>query len=416
MSTQVNHGRRHLPGATDRGACMAQEHLVGHGLQARPVLLASIGRTLVRYRLGEDGFVEQDHVELPLTVQYGCFHPGRPLAYVACSNGGVASQGDRHCLVQVSLGDTGMRIVAEPAALPYRPLHASVDTGCNRLALAYNRPAAVTIHDLHNDGGLVPQRRLLAEGTERVGHFPHQVIPMPGSQDLLLTCRGDDASTANEENPGSLRVLRDEGRTLACVQAVAPNAGYGFGPRNCAFHPQGHMLYAVLERQNRLAAFRYREGLIEPQPSWEVGLLDNPGKVRRPQLGGAIAIHPTGRYAYVVNRAHPVSDGSGNAAACGENSIVVFHLDALTGEPREMQRLALNGLHARCLALASDGKVLVAALRQPGRFKDDYGRIVECRAGFASFHVADSGHLTFIRQDVIDVGKDQLFWADFAPI
>ncbi|ANN70291.1 beta-propeller fold lactonase family protein [Bordetella bronchialis] len=395
---------------------MAQQHLARHGLQTGPVLLASIGRTLVRYCLGEDGVVEQNRLELPLTIQYACFHPGRPVAYVACSNGGVAIQGDRHCLAQVSLGDTGMRIVAEPAVLPYRPLHASVGAGRNRLAIAYNRPAAVTIHDLDNDGGLVPQRRLLAEGTDRVGHFPHQVIPMPGSQGLLLTCRGDDAGTANAENPGSLRVLRDEGETLACVQAVAPNAGFGFGPRNCAFHPQGHMLYAVLERQNRLAAFGYREGLIEAQPSWELGLLDNPGNVRRPQLGGAIVIHPTGRYAYVVNRAHPVPDGSGDAAACGENSIVVFRLDGLTGEPREMQRLALNGLHARCLALAPDGKVLVAALRQPGRFKDDYGRVVECRAGFATFSIGNTGHLTLIRQDVVDVGDDKLFWADFAPI
>ncbi|OZI61822.1 lactonase family protein [Bordetella genomosp. 11] len=395
---------------------MGQEQLVGHGLEAGPVLLASIGRSLFRYRLGDEGFVEQGRLELPLAVQYACFPPGRPVAYVACSNGGVAVPGDRHCLVQVSLGDTGMHIVAEPVALPYRPLHASVDMGRNRVALAYNRPAAVTVHDLDDNGGLVPPWRLLAEGAERVGHFPHQVIPMPGSPDLLLTCRGDDASTASEENPGSLRVLRDEGQTLACVQVVAPNAGFGFGPRNCAFQPQGHMLYAVLERQNRLAAFRYREGLIEPQPSWDVGLLDKPEKIRRPQLGGAIAIHPTGRYAYVVNRAHPVPDGSGNAAPCGENSIVVFHLDVRTGEPREMQRLALNGLHARCLALAPDGKALVAALRQTGRYKHDDGRIVECAAGFVTFHIADTGHLTFMRQDVVDVGNDQLFWADFAPI
>ncbi|ARP79737.1 hypothetical protein CAL12_02115 [Bordetella genomosp. 8] len=399
---------------------MGQEHLVGHGSETGAVLLASIGRRLVRYRLGDDGFVERDRLELPLAVQYACFHPARPIAYVACSNGGVASAGDRHCLVQVSLDDTGMQMAAEPVALPYRPLHASVNTEGKRLTLAYNRPAAVTLHDLDDDGRVAPRRRLLAEGTALVGYFPHQVISMPGSRDLLLTCRGDDAGQAGEENPGSLRVLRDEGQTLACAQTVAPDGGFGFGPRNCAFHPRGHMLYAVLERQNRLAAFPYREGVIAPQPSWDVELLENAGNVRRPQLGGAIAIHPTGRYAYVVNRAHPVADGSGplpaKAMTCGENSVVVFELDAQTGEPREMQRLALDGLHARCLALTADGKVLVAAPRQAGRFMRDDGRIVECTAGFATFHVADTGRLTFIRQDVVDVGNDQLFWTDFAPV
>ncbi|OZI66531.1 beta-propeller fold lactonase family protein [Bordetella genomosp. 11] len=143
---------------------------------------------------------------------------------------------------------------------------------------------------------------------------------------------------------------------------------------------------------------------LRPRASW------------RPQLGGAIALHRTGRYAYVVNRAHPVPDGSDNPAVCGENSVVVFDLDAQTGEPREIQRVALNGLHARCLTLSPDGKVLVAALRQSGRIMHDNGRIVECTAGFAAFHIADTGHLTFIRQDVVDVGRNQLFWADFAPI
>ncbi|WP_454688093.1 beta-propeller fold lactonase family protein [Achromobacter aloeverae] len=352
---------------------------------------------------------------MPLAVQYACFHPGRAIAYVACSNGGVASPGDRHCLAQVALDAAGMTMSAEPVALPYRPLHAAMAADRNRLALAYNRPAAVTVHDLDSHG-FVQGRGRLAEGEDLVGHFPHQVIPMPACEDWLLTCRGDDAGASGKENPGSLRVLRYDGDAMACAQAVAPNGGFGFGPRNCAFHPHKEVLYAVLERQNRLAGFRHRNGVIDAEPCWNVGLLRHPDTVRRPQLGGAIAIHPAGRFAFVVNRAHPAPDGSGAAAPCGENSIVVFRLDDATGEPRELQRVALNGLHARCLALSPDGAILVAALRQAGRRLDDDGGVVDCAAGFASFHVADSGHLTFMHQDAVDVGGEQLFWADFVPV
>jgi len=396
------------------------------GLGAGQVLLASIGRRLVRYRRGDEGdkegkggkgghgFIERDSLETPFAVQYACFHPDRPIAYVACSNGGVASPGDAHCLLQVALDDTGMRLLAQPLALPYRPLHAAVDVKHKRLALAYNRPAAVTVHGLDADG-LVQGQPLLAQGPGQVGHFPHQIIPLPGTGHWLLTCRGDDPSPTSAENPGGLRVLRDDGQTLACVQTVAPNAGYGFGPRNCAFHPHRQVLYAVLERQNRLAAFQYGPTGIEPEPFCEAELLACPTAVRRPQLAGAIALHPTGRFAYVVNRAHPVPDRAGKAVPCGENSIVVFHLDEQTGAASELQRMPLNGLHARCLALSADGTRLVAALRQAGRCLADDGGVLEYAAGFAVFSIAASGRLTLAHQDEVEVGEAQLFWADFVP-
>jgi 6-phosphogluconolactonase (cycloisomerase 2 family) len=393
---------------------MGREHPADGVAAIGQDLLACIGRRLIRYYPHDAGFTEQESVEMPLSVQYACFHPDRAVVYVACSNGGVGTPGDRHCLAQVELGETGMTVLKAPIALPYRPLHASVDPRQNRLVLAYNRPAAVTVHDL-DAPGFVQGRGFLVEGGDVVGYFPHQIIPMPGGQDFLLSCRGDDASTSNKENPGSLRVLRYDGLRMACKQAVAPNGGLGFGPRNCAFHPHRDVLYAVLERQNRLAVFGYRDGVIEPQPRWTVNLLKNTDTARRPQLGGAIVIVPSGRFAYVVNRAHPVSDNPGMAAPCGENSIVVFELDDLTGEPRELQRVALHGLHARCIALSRDGAFLVAALRQAGRYLHDDGSVVECSAGFATFRVGDSGHLTFMHQDVVDVRHEQLFWADFAP-
>jgi 6-phosphogluconolactonase len=391
---------------------MGSKYLDDHRLGN--MFLASVGRHLMLYELHKGALVQKGSLTMPLSVQCACFHPSQAIMYVACSNGGVANPGDQHCLAQISLGADALTMVAEPLALPGRPLHAAVLACQSRLALVYNQPASLTVHAL-DIRGLVWGPDYLAAGGDLVGYFPHQVIPIQDCQRILLTCRGDDASASGKENPGSLRVLEYDGKTMICTQNVAPNKGYGFGPRNCAFHPNGRTLYAVLERQNRLLGFRYRHGTIEPEPCWNVDLLANSSAVQRPQLGGAIVVHPNGQYAYVVNRSHPVSDSSSKVTRCGENSIVVFRLDSLTGEPRELQRVELNGLHARCISLSSDGRILAAALRQPGRCLSADGKIINYSAGIAVFHVEESGKLTLMHQNDIEVGGEPLFWGGFAP-
>lgn len=378
------------------------------------LLLASIGPLLTLNELRDGAVVRVDSLSMPLNVQYACFHPRLGIAYVACSNGGVASLGDRHCLVQVRYGQRRLELVADAIALPYRPIHVSIDPLGRRLAIAYNRPAAVTRHELDAQGA-VSEDHYLVDDPVLIGHFPHQILPIPSKEDWLLTCRGDDASPAAPENPGCLGVLTDSGQAITCSQRIAPNGGYGFGPRNCAFHADGRTLYAVLERQNQLLGFRCRGGTIEPQPRWVMNLLERPLEVRHPQLGGAIVLHPGGRHAYVVNRWHPVPADTAQPAPCGENSIVVFALDPDGGKPAVTQRVPLSGLHARCITLSHDGHFLVAAPRQPGRYLDESGRIVECTAGFTVYRVMSDGRLERLGHHAVDVGRDQLFWADFCP-
>ena len=62
-------------------------------------------------------------------------------------------------------------------------------------------------------------------------------------------------------------VLRDE-------ISIAPNGGYGFGPRHLDFHPSRSWIYVSLERQNALAMFSHEAGtltatLVVPTPPVE---------------------------------------------------------------------------------------------------------------------------------------------------
>jgi len=57
---------------------------------------------------------------------------------------------------------------------------------------------------------------------------------------------------AKPEEPGALKVFYYEGSKLTNEASVAPNGGYGFGPRHLDFHPTKPWVYVSLERQNRL--------------------------------------------------------------------------------------------------------------------------------------------------------------------
>lgn len=371
---------------------------------------AAVGDRLICYALDADGRMREiAALAMPCNVQYACLDPARALLYVACSNGGVGSRGDRHRLALVAV-DGAMRMLMDPIALPHRPIHAALDLAGHRLLIAYNLPAAVTVHALDGEGRV---DRCIGhwEGADLVGWFPHQILPVPGSDEVLLTCRGDDATAEGAENPGSLRVLRIGQDQARLVQAVAPRGGFGFGPRNCAFHPTEPWMYAVLERQNAPAMFQVREGRIAAQPACTVGMLQHPERIHRPQLAGALELHPNGRFAYAVNRSHAVvPDGPHMVWTGGENSIVVFRLHARTGEPVRIQAAPLQGLHARCIAIAQGGRLLVAALRQASQRRTDAG-VEDCPAGFSILRIGHDGCLAPLDHVAVPVGTGQLFWA-----
>jgi 6-phosphogluconolactonase len=104
---------------------------------------------------------------------------------------------------------------------------------------------------------------------------------------------------------------------------VAP----GMGPRHLAYHPNGKWTYGIAELANEVMAFNWdaKKGTLTQFQSVKTlaeGFKD-------PSTAAEIAVHPNGKFLYASNR--------------GEDSLVVYAIDAKSGELSLKQRVPSGG-------------------------------------------------------------------------
>ncbi|MNR11354.1 Lactonase, 7-bladed beta-propeller [compost metagenome] len=130
------------------------------------------------------------------------------------------------------------------------------------------------------------------------------------------------------------------------------------------------------------------------------------------QLAGAIHVHPSGKFVYLVNRAdathshqgHPVFSG-------GENNIAVYAITPETGEPTLVQHVDTRSFHVRTFACDPSGRLLVtASIKALAAYYDEKGLTVT-PATLSIFRIADDGHLKYVRSvDVETQGNQLQYW------
>jgi 6-phosphogluconolactonase len=101
----------------------------------------------------------------------------------------------------------------------------------------------------------------------------------------------------------------------------------GMGPRHLAFHPNGKWAYAIAEISNEVMAFGWdaNKGTLTQFQSVKT-LADG---FKDPSTAAEIAVRADGKFLYASNR--------------GEDSIVVYAIDATTGELTLKQRTPSRG-------------------------------------------------------------------------
>jgi 6-phosphogluconolactonase len=135
---------------------------------------------------------------------------------------------------------------------------------------------------------------------------------------------------------------------LAPNDPPAVKVNGGSGPRHLAFHPDGRWVYAVQELSNEVVAFRWdgaKGSLAQFQAVKTLG-----EGFTGPNTAAEIMVRKDGRFLYVSNR--------------GEDTLVVYAIDAQTGELTLQQRVPARGRVPRFFTFDPSGKWLIVGAQE----------------------------------------------------
>jgi 6-phosphogluconolactonase len=420
----VSFGQAQTPAAAVIPAATGKPSGVG-----RVALYAAVGDELSLYDVdvADAALVKRSSVTLPGNVQEAWPHPSMQYLYVAWSNGGPSyatlstdpvSKGDRHGVgaFRIDPASGALQTLGQPAPLPSRPIHVTVDISGTHVLTAHNDPSGVTVHRINSDGTI---GALVQEPAELdVGVYAHQVRVDSSNKTVILVTRGNGPTAAKPEDPGALRIFDYNDGVLANRASIAPGGGFNFQSRHLDFHPTQPWVFLTLERQNKMEVYRkLSDGTPSPEPSFIKDTLADPQHIRPMQAAGTIHIHLNGRFVYVANRASSTVDFKGQQVfAGGENNIAVFSINPATGEPTLIQNIDTRGMSARTFALDPSGRILVAANQFPMVVRAG-SNLKTVPASLAVFRVRGDGKLDFVRKYDVQAGSGKsLFWAGIVAL
>jgi 6-phosphogluconolactonase len=381
---------------------------------ARVALYASVGPELTQYDVDVAGatLVRRGTVRLPANVHYAWPHASGQFLYVASSDSapGMGSAGNTHHVTafRIKAASGALSAHGDPIPLPTRPIHMTTDIPSEHLLVAFSNPSGIRVYRINPDA--TPSGEVVQPGPIDPGIYGHQVRVSPDNELVTLVTRGHDAAGAKPEEPGALKVFNYKDGLLTDEVSVAPNGGYGFGPRHLDFHPIRPWVYVSLERQNKLDMFEITGKAVSAAPVFRKETLAEPNNIRGRQAAGTVHVHPSGRFVYAVNRASSATEVEGKPVFVGgENTLAVYEIDTTTGEPTPIQHVATHGIHCRTFHIDPSGRLLVAAhiMALPVREGSSI-RVVP--ASLAVFRINDDGKLDFIRKYDVDVGDKTMFW------
>ncbi len=381
----------------------------------RVALYASVGPELTHYEVDVDAatLTRRGTVALPANVHYCWPHASRPLLYVASSDsasgiGGVV--GDNHHVTALAIDPaTGaLSPHGAPIALPTRPIHMTTDIPSEYILVAFSNPSGLLVYGVNHDG--TPGAEVVQPDDIDPGIYGHQVRVRLDNRQVILVARGHDAAGGNPEEPGALKVFDYRNGQLSDEVSIAPNAGFGFGPRHLDFHPTEPWVYVSLERQNRLDMFAFHDATLLATAIYQKGTLAEPDNIRGRQAVGTVRVHPNGRAVYVANRASSATEIDGQKVFVGgENTLAVFRIDPESGEPTAIQHVDTRGIHCRNFHIDPSGRLLVASHIMGLPVRQD-GAIRNVPACLSLFRIEADGKLDYVRKYDVEVGDKQMFW------
>ena len=398
-------------------------------IPSKAVLYASVGPDLSWYDVDVEQatLIKQGSATLPANVQEAWPHPSKQYLYVAWSNGGpsyaapgggAASSGNHHGVsaFRIDKASGALHLHGQPASLPSRPIHITVDVPGAHVLVAYNDPSGVTVHAIRPDGTVGSEVK--PPTPLDVGIYAHQVRVEPSNKSVILVTRGNGPAGSKPEDPGAVKILSYKDGVLTNRASLAPEGGFNFQPRHLDFHPSRPWVFLTLERQNKLQVYkREPDGTLSSKPLFTKETLTAPNNVRPGQAVGTVHVHPSGQFVYVANRANGTTDFEGKPVFVGgENAIAVYRITQDTGEPTLIQNIDTRGMHPRTFALDSTGRILVVANQMSLSVREG-SRVNTVPASLTVFQVGADGKLDFKRSYNVELAPGRsLFWTGLVSL
>ena len=194
------------------------------------------------------------------------------------------------------------------------------------------------LFDCHNNAacGVVGPNKARQEAAHM-----HCAVVSPDNRFVLGCNLGDDAIEIFRIHPGAATPMEAPVRFAARA---------GSGPRHLAFHPNGLWLYCIHELDCTIDLYDWNvnNGAASPvlRKDSVISTLASPAALPG-STGCEIAVSPDGRFVYGNTR--------------GENSLVVYRVDASTGLLTEQQRVSSGGSATRHFAFDPSRRWLLCA-------------------------------------------------------
>jgi 6-phosphogluconolactonase len=227
------------------------------------------------------------------------------------------------------------------------PSYVSVDASGRFVLDANYGGGYVEVLSLNPDGSLAAQTAFV----QHVGSSVHARQNKPYAHWIRTDPSGKYALVA-DLGMDQIVIYRFDAKTGALTphDPAFTKVAAGSGPRHLAFHPNDHWVYGVQELSNEVLAFKWDAGRGTLTQFQAVKTLADGFK--DPSTAAEIAVRADGRFLYVTNR--------------GEDSVVVYAIDAKSGELTFKQRVPSGGKVPRYFSFDPSGKWFIVSNQEGG--------------------------------------------------
>jgi 6-phosphogluconolactonase len=270
-------------------------------------------------------------------------HPTRPLLYAVNEVSAIdGHEGGAVSAFAVDRDTGALTFLNRQSSEGNAPCHVAVDPSGRYALVANFGSGTVAVLPIRDDGSLEPasdvdrhqDSPIDAKRQARKPHA-HSVYFDPAGRHVLSCDLGYDRIFV-------YRLDLDAGR-LVPNDPPFVSTDPGAGPRHLEFHPNGHWVYGINERDSTLAIYDYDAANGTLEKVQVVSTL--PAGFAGSNTCADVHVAPSGRFVYGSNR--------------GNDSIVVYAIDGTTGQLSYVEHISTRGRTPRGFTIDQRGQLLL---------------------------------------------------------